>query len=288
MRSGPDSPRRRKATEAGSGILGYPFHRFMKSAFLILALSLSSAPALAQTPAPPATLHAPPPEAVREESGLITQVLLPGTGTDSPVVGDYARMHVTVWDAEGKSIQHTVAPKTLTLELGRMLPGWRMAVEQMVTGETRRAWVPAALGGGKIDDGDTFLIDTALLEIIRPHIAPADVAAAPATATTTKSGLAYQILTPVAEGVRPTRRSNVAVHYSGWTTDGKLFDSSIPSGEPASFSLGQVIPGWTEGLQLMKEGEKARFWVPSNLAYGRDRTKPQGMLVFDIELIDVY
>jgi peptidylprolyl isomerase len=77
------------------------------------------------------------------------------------------------------------------------------------------------------------------------------------------------------------------VHYSGWTTDGKMFDSSVLRGNPASFGLDGVISGWTEGLQLMVEGEKTRFWIPAKLAYGHEKGKPQGMLVFDIELIDI-
>ena len=65
----------------------------------------------------------------------------------------------------------------------------------------------------------------------------------------------------------PKADSNVEVHYSGWTTDGKMFDSSVTRGEPATFPLNGVIPGWTEGVQLMVVGEKTRFWIPGNLAY---------------------
>jgi peptidylprolyl isomerase len=77
------------------------------------------------------------------------------------------------------------------------------------------------------------------------------------------------------------------VHYSGWTTDGKLFDSSVIRGMPITFPLDGVIPGWTEGVQLMDEGEKSRFWIPEELAYKGQRDKPQGMLVFDIELVKI-
>jgi peptidylprolyl isomerase len=83
----------------------------------------------------------------------------------------------------------------------------------------------------------------------------------------------------------PTAASNVTVHYTGWTTDGKMFDSSITRGMPISFELGGVIKGWTEGVQLMMQGEKARFWIPQDLAY-KGQSAPYGMLVFDIELID--
>jgi peptidylprolyl isomerase len=118
--------------------------------------------------------------------------------------------------------------------------------------------------------------------------APADVAAPPADATTTASGLARKVLKPGA-GNRPRATDSVEVHYSGWTTDGTLFDSSVRRGETAVFPLNQVIKGWTEGVQLMQLGEKSRFWIPARLAYG-DKPRggaPGGMLVFDIELIAI-
>jgi peptidylprolyl isomerase len=124
--------------------------------------------------------------------------------------------------------------------------------------------------------------------------APPDVAAPPANATTTASGLAYVLLShggdPSARKPGPT--STVKVHYTGWTTDGKMFDSSVTRGEPATFPLNHVIRGWTEGLQLMAVGDKMRFWIPATLAYGdpthaKRAGAPEGMLVFDVELLDV-
>ena len=75
------------------------------------------------------------------------------------------------------------------------------------------------------------------------------------------------------------------MHYSGWQTNGKLFDSSVMRGQPATFGLGDVIEGWTEGVQLMVVGEKTRFWIPEKLAYKGQSGAPSGMLVFDVELI---
>lgn len=117
--------------------------------------------------------------------------------------------------------------------------------------------------------------------------APPDVAAPPADAEVTSSGLASKVLKP-GTGKRHPRASNrVSVHYTGWTTDGKMFESSLNRGKPISFSLRRVIRGWTEGLQLMVEGEKRRFWIPEELAYGGRPGKPAGMLVFDVELLDI-
>ena len=117
--------------------------------------------------------------------------------------------------------------------------------------------------------------------------APGDVASPPANATTTSSGLASKVLKPGTGKTHPTARSRVRVHYSGWTTDGKMFDSSVARKEPISFGLDQVIPGWTEGVQLMVEGETRRLWIPEKLAYGGAAGAPRGMLVFDVELIKI-
>jgi len=117
--------------------------------------------------------------------------------------------------------------------------------------------------------------------------APPDVAAPPADATKTKSGLAYKVLSKGTGTEHPTATSVVTVNYTGWTTDGKMFDSSVQRGQPAQFPLNRVIPGWTEGLQLMVKGEKTRFWIPVDLAYNNMPGRPAGMLVFDVELMDI-
>jgi len=116
--------------------------------------------------------------------------------------------------------------------------------------------------------------------------APSDVKAPPKDATKTPSGLAYKVVKPGTGKAHPTATSSVTVNYTGWTTDGKMFDSSVTRGQPATFPLNRVIAGWTEGVQLMVEGEKVRFWVPENLAYKGERP-PLGMLVFDVELIKI-
>jgi FKBP-type peptidyl-prolyl cis-trans isomerase len=117
--------------------------------------------------------------------------------------------------------------------------------------------------------------------------APADVAAPPADATTTSSGLASKVLKPGTGTRHPGPTSRVRVHYSGWTTNGKMFDSSVERNEPITFGLNQVIPGWTEGVQAMVEGETRRLWIPEKLAYAGAHGAPKGMLVFDVELIKI-
>jgi len=122
-----------------------------------------------------------------------------------------------------------------------------------------------------------------------PLKAPADVAAAPADAKATASGLKSKVLKKGTGKKKPATTDTVTVHYSGWTTDGKLFDSSHKRKQKASFPLNGVIKGWTEGLQLMVVGEKRRFWIPAELAYGNSSGggRPSGLLVFDVELFEI-
>ncbi len=119
--------------------------------------------------------------------------------------------------------------------------------------------------------------------------APPDVAAIPPSAAVTPSGLASRVLRPGSGTVHPTATSRVRVHYTGWTTDGHMFDSSRTRGEVAEFPLNAVIAGWTEGVQLMVVGEERRLWIPASLAYGDSPRAgaPTGMLVFDVELIAI-
>lgn len=121
---------------------------------------------------------------------------------------------------------------------------------------------------------------------------PDDVAAPPATAETTASGLAHRLLEAGTGTVHPGPRASVVVHYTGWLASGTQFDSSVDRGQPIAFPLDGVIAGWTEGVQLMVVGEKRRFWIPGNLGYG-DRGNPAAgipggaPLVFDVELLAI-
>jgi len=117
--------------------------------------------------------------------------------------------------------------------------------------------------------------------------APADVSAPPADAVFTASGLASKVLVAGDGTDSPSATDSVRVHYSGWQTNGKRFDSSVPDGMPVAFQLNGVIVGWTEGLQLMVEGEERRFWIPQELAYQGRAGKPSGMLVFDVLLLEI-
>jgi len=116
--------------------------------------------------------------------------------------------------------------------------------------------------------------------------APPDVARPPPDALRHPSGLASKVLRHGGGRTHPGPVSKVTVHYTGWSADGTLVDSSLARGTPATFPLNAVIPGWTEGVQLMVVGEVRRLWIPEDLAYKGRPGPPQGLLVFDIALLE--
>jgi peptidylprolyl isomerase len=258
--------------------------------FDIELIEITEAP---DPPKTPADVAAPPKDAEVTDSGLATKVLKKGTGTAHPDEWDQVTVHYTGWTTDGEMFDSSVTRgKPATFPLNRVIPGWTEGVQLMVVGETRRFWIPeelAYMNKPQRPQG-TLVFDVELIEItdqVEPPKAPADVAAPPSDAEVTDSGLASKVLKPGTGTDRPAATSRVTVHYTGWTTDGKMFDSSVTRGQPATFALNQVIPGWTEGVQLMVAGEQRRFWIPEDLAYKGQQGAPQGMLVFDVELIEI-
>jgi FKBP-type peptidyl-prolyl cis-trans isomerase len=247
-------------------------------------------------PAPP-DVKAAPADAEKTASGLASKVLKPGTGKDKPSAADNVEVHYTGWTTDGKMFDSSVkrgAPARFPL--GNVIKGWTEGLQLMVVGEKRRFWIPANLAYGENTGGGRpsgmLVFDVELLGFTpapKPPAVPSDVAAAPKSAKKTKTGIAYHVLKKGTGKDHPKADSMVEVHYSGWTTDGKMFDSSVMRGQPATFPLNGVIPGWTEGVQLMVVGEKTRFWIPGNLAYDSSPRPgaPKGMLVFDIELLSI-
>ena len=277
---------------------------FVMSAALVVAAFAATAGARQQTPAPqsetkpvvrpipaPPDVAAPPADAAKTKSGLATMVVTPGTGTEHPKADDIVTVHYRGWNTKGEMFDSSYTRgKPSTFGLDRVIVGWGETVQLMVVGEKRRAWVPEELAyKGRADRPQGMLVfDIELISFMaNPTTAPPDVAAPPADAQKTKSGLAYKVLQAGTGTVHPKRSSQVTVHYTGWTTDGKMFDSSVAKGKPATFPLDQVIPGWTEGVQLMVEGEKTRFWIPQRIAYDGQQGSPSGNLTFDVELIAI-
>jgi peptidylprolyl isomerase len=264
--------------------------RNLAASFLVLAMSAVPS---AQSPfTPPPDVSAPPADAVKSQSGLASKVLTAGTGTGKPAATDIVTVHYTGWvAADGRMFDSSVARGNPTsFPLNRVMSGWRECVQLMTVGEKRRCWVPQDLAYRGQAGRPTGLVvfDIELIDTRRsPTIPPIDVKGPPDDAMRTSTGLAYKVLRPGTGTRRPAAWSRVVVHYTGWTTDGKMFDSSVARGAPATLDLDGVIPGWTEGVALMVEGERTQFWIPEHLAYKGEVGQPRGMLVFEIDLIRI-
>jgi FKBP-type peptidyl-prolyl cis-trans isomerase len=243
---------------------------------------------------PPMDVSAPPADSIKTASGLATRVLRPGTGKQRPGPDDTVEVHYTGWTPDGKMFDSSVARQaTVRFPVRGVIKGWTEALQLMVVGEKRRAWVPAALAyGDKPPPGSPagmLVFDIELINVTTAPKAPSDVASPPKNAKRTKSGLAYRILQRGKGKQHPTADSTVEVNFTGWTPDGRMFETSVGRLEPPKFLVSGVIPGWTEGLQLLVVGDKARFWVPGKLGYdaSTDPGSPKGPLVFDIELLSI-
>lgn len=239
----------------------------------------------------PDDVAAPPANAERTESGLASRVLERGRGTQHPTAQDVVIVHYSGWTTDGQMFDSSVQRGVpISFPLRGVIPGWTEGLQLMVVGETRRLWIPEELAyrGMAGRPAGMLVFDVQLLGIETvPPVTPDNVAAAPSNAERTASGIASVVLQPGTGTEHPTAANTVSVHYSGWTTDGQMFDSSLRRGREASFPLSRVIPGWTEGVQLMVPGEKRRFWIPGNLAYDGQPGRPQGTLVFDITLVSI-
>lgn len=263
---------------------------FMTAACLAATMSADQQPPRPEPVPPPADVAAPPADAQKSASGLAWKVLTPGKGDKRASAKDAVTVHYTAWTTDGKMFDNSYArqmPSTFLIE--SVIKGWGEGVQLMTAGEKSRFWIPEeiAFRGQAGRPKGMVVFDVELVDIVDdPRVAPPDVAKPPADVQKTSAGLAYKVLRPGTGKTHPTKESRVTVHYTGWSTDGKMFDSSIMRGAAATFGLSEVIEGWTQGVQLMVEGEKTRFWIPARLAY-QGRQGPQGMLVFDIELLAI-
>lgn len=247
-------------------------------------------------PAIPDDVAGPPPTAPKLKSGLSYLVVRAGTGKDKARYFDTVTFNYSAWDAMGRMFDSTeMRKRPATVPPYRQTAVLEEILTSMIAGERRRVWIPSEkmLQSGKPLPGMPEGLLTYEVEMItiapgkEPPPTPSDVAKPPAEAKLTPKGVAYRVLKAGKGGAHPTLMDKVKVNYTGWTTDGRMFDSSVIKGEPAEFSLGGVMSGWTEALPVMSPGDKVRFWIPDELAYKGAPGRPQGMLVFDIELLEI-
>lgn len=258
----------------------------------LLSVLFASAASPTFAPAPtvltaPADLLAPPADAVKTPSGLVYRVLVPGSGSERATPEDRVVVNYTGWTADGTAFDSTKnRGTTAEFQLKQLIPGWIEGIGLMAPGSTVRMWIPVNLAY-KFAPGapmGNLVFDVELVRIIKaptPVQVPLDVAAPPATASTTPSGLAWRTLTPGTGTVHPGPTATVEVSYAGWTPSGKALFAG--GAQRTTLDLATSIPGLSEGVQRMVVGEKARFWLPAALV---SRSATAG-LTFDVELISI-
>jgi peptidylprolyl isomerase len=249
----------------------------------------------------PADVFAPPADATRAPNGVISKVLTSGTGTAHPTLKSYADLHYAGWERNGRQFEGTGPDgPPRRYDVNELVEGLRDQLTQMVEGERRRIWVPAALAYGKRTNfanapkGD-MTYEVELVRIIPVPPAPENVAAAPKGAITTKSGLAYVVLEKGTGKAHPTEKGRAQVIYAAWTPKGEMFQTSLMGGDSIPVRVDLLPPGWREAMLKMVEGDKWRLWLPGKLAFGELAPgqealpfgPPPGPVVFDVQLLKI-
>jgi len=270
--------------------IGYPGKPHGKAETLAYAVELVDVTA---APATPADVAKPPADAKKTKGGVAwKKVKDAAAGADKPRAWDAVEIAYTGWDDTGKIFDSSeVHGRPIKLPLDKLPPVFADVVPQLAVGDRVRLWFASELLGqsARTPPGVlTFELQLAsVTKLEQPPAAPPDVAKPPPNAQKTPKGVFYKVLKKGTGDKKPTGTDQVSVHYTGWTTDGKRFDSSLPEGKPRQFRVTGVIPGWTDALLQMVVGDKWRIWIPEELAYKGAPNRPQGMLVFDVELLGI-
>lgn len=205
---------------------------------------------------------------------------------------DEAKQSYSLGVSVGRYLDSTLEDYTklgLTVDRALILRGVQDAVSNKATMSDEEVQAMMTTLEEKFREKQTAMVEAEAEQAIASGKAYLAENAKKEGVTVTESGLQYEVL-QAADGAKPVATDTVKVHYTGTLTDGTKFDSSLDRGEPAQFPLNRVIPGWTEGVQLMNVGSKFKFTIPSELAYGeRDMgvIKPNSVLVFEVELLEI-
>jgi peptidylprolyl isomerase len=252
-------------------------------------------------PAIPEDVGGPPATATALKSGTKLVVVHPGTGKENVRPYDTVSYKFTAWDGTGRMLDtnENRGNHPQTSQPYKQSTGLTEMLTSLSVGERGRFWVKAedmVAGGGKPPGGVEHGLLCYEIEITQnvkaqqePPPTPPDVAKPPPDAQKTAKGVFYRFLAhgPGKDPRHPTAKDTVKVHYTGWTTNGKMFDSSYLRNEVSTFALTGVIAGWTDGIPVMTAGDRVRFWIPEEMAYKGQAGKPQGMLVFEVELVEI-
>ena len=241
---------------------------------------------------PPADLTDPPADAIQtpptgpRSEALLAKTLKAGSGTERPTEYDLFTVHYTAWTADGATIDDSRSRGAPAVWAWLdMMVGLRIGVATMAAGEQRRLWIPQAMAHQWAQGPLVFDIE---LVHFAPSGAPTadDFNAPPADAERSASGIAWRVLRKGSGAVHPRPLSTVTLHYRGWSKDRLMFDDSVRRGEPMTVALDTLIPGLSEAVQNMVEGERSRFWIPAELAYQAPRP-PRLSVIFDVELLNI-
>lgn len=242
----------------------------------------------------PADALAPPADARREPCGSLSRRLSAGSGKQLPNDDDRVVLEYALFADSGRPLDSSATHgEPIANSVRHLGPGLPCVVKLMSVGESRRVWVgaalqPAAEEGPRSTPARDLVFDITLRQVLRAPPRPTHYASPSPAAQRTASGLYYQFLRRGSGERRPVANSRVTVSHSGWTNRGVLFASSALAGEPASFVTHELPLGLGEGIQLMRVGDKARFWLPERLAYETaQRSAPRGPVVFDVELLGI-
>jgi len=230
---------------------------------------------------------------VKTESGLKYWDIKVGEGP-MPEPTSKVSVHYSGWFIDGKLFASSVkSGEPMTLRLNQFIKGWGEGVSTMKVGGKRRLEIPYELAYGEKGKPPTIppkaplIFEVELLSIVPP---PKQTSIEGIQPVTTPSGLKYWDI-KVGDGAIPQPTSQVTVHYSGWLTDGTLFDSSVQNGQPLTLGLNRFVTGWSEGVGTMKVGGKRRLEVPYELAYGEagrpPTIPPKAALIFEVELLAI-
>ncbi len=226
--------------------------------------------------------------------GLAFMVLKKGLEAETIDPFKVIRTRSDVWKADGTqtgSVEDGLSTSQLR-QVRKSLPFFATILESMPVGERRRWWISSDLvpEGSRAFEKADYVMEIEIVDVLDPLPAPRNVAAIPKAAAVTSEGIGILTLRAGDQTTYPELKSTIVVHYSGWTTDGRMFDSSRLREATASFPLDRLITGWQLAIPKLSKGEMARIWIPGTLAYDNREDRPfapKGMLVFDVELIEI-
>ena len=236
----------------------------------------------------PVDFVTPPEDAEQTESGIHSQVLVPGKGKRPPDRTDMVSLHFIGYSPQGEKMFSSYdLGQPAVFNLNTAGEGWQQSLQLMVSKEKRRVWLPEHLVEKERGPTGASIFDFELLGIKRLPKPPENLDTPPAGAEKTPSGAFTEVLQAGSGEEHPKPDGTVLVHYTGWTTDGREFDSSHRRGRPTGFPLPRVMPAFSETVQMMVVGETRRVWIPGRVAARNWVNSPKGMLVFEIHLVRI-